>query len=292
LQVCNATSRAWETVLLFRVACSRVRESTLQTDFVSSRARESTLQTDFVSSRVREMTLQGRNAVSRAREMTLQVYKTTSRGRAMTLQVYKAVSRAREATLQAGGRAGKRWRGEMSCLVAGRSRGKSSARRREAGKMACYLHVSRATIPYITMNEHAMKRFLLFSLTCLSLLACEERPHAPFHGTRWVVEHMGFPEMKAKPGPREVSIVFNDTTRVASGKAGCNTYLATYREEGQQGLSVSNLQATRVTCPDMYLEAIFFKVLKEMNNYTFRRGKLRLRKDDEELAVLRPGHVE
>jgi heat shock protein HslJ len=109
----------------------------------------------------------------------------------------------------------------------------------------------------------------------------------PFSGMKWVMEKINGQGMKTKNDTREVFIVFNDTTRVARGRAGCNTFFATYIKKEKQGLSFSGMDATKTTCPDIYVEAIFFKMLEETNNYALRYNKLYLRKDGETIAVFR-----
>jgi heat shock protein HslJ len=142
------------------------------------------------------------------------------------------------------------------------------------------------------MKEPVMKRYLFLSLVCTLLFSCKEQARAPFSGIKWVMERVSAQGIKTKSESLKIFIVFDDTTRVARGQAGCNTFLATYRKEGRHGLSFSGLEASKTTCPDIYMEAMFFKMLEETNNYTLRSDKLYLRKDDETIAVFRPGRVE
>jgi heat shock protein HslJ len=140
------------------------------------------------------------------------------------------------------------------------------------------------------MKENVMKRYLFFCLICILLLACKAKVDAPFSGMKWVMERINAQVIKAKNGSREIFILFNDTTCVARGQVGCNTFWATYSKNEGGRVSFSGLDATKTTCPDIYMEAMFFKMLEETNNYTLRRDKLYLRKDDETIAVFRPGH--
>jgi heat shock protein HslJ len=120
------------------------------------------------------------------------------------------------------------------------------------------------------------------------MLSCRERVEAPFSGMKWVMERIS--DRGVRPGKMtmEVFIAFDDTARVARGYAGCNAFWAAYSK--QEGcLAFSNLEATKTTCPDMYAEAVFFRALEETNRFALRRGRLYLKRDDETLAVFRPG---
>ncbi|MDR1274333.1 MAG: META domain-containing protein [Odoribacteraceae bacterium] len=130
-----------------------------------------------------------------------------------------------------------------------------------------------------------MKRYLFFCLVFTLFFSCKPRIDTPFPGMKWVMEKIKSQGIKAKEDIRGVFIVFDDSTRVVRGRAGCNTFFATYCRNEKQELSFSDVNATKTTCPEMYVEAIFFKVLEETNNYTLRHNKLHLRRDNETLAV-------
>jgi heat shock protein HslJ len=103
------------------------------------------------------------------------------------------------------------------------------------------------------------------------------------------MERMNNRGIRTREVAREIFIVFDDTSRVARGHVGCNTFRATYcRKEGWR-LSFSGLDATKRTCPDVYVEAMFFKMMEETNGYSLKRDRLCLKKDDETIAVFRPG---
>jgi heat shock protein HslJ len=131
---------------------------------------------------------------------------------------------------------------------------------------------------------------LLLCATCASLLSCRSKTEASFSGMKWIVERVKAQGIKAKEDMYGVYITFDDSTKVVRGKAGCNTFFATYHKTGSHGLTFSGLNATKTTCPEMYVEAIFFKILDETNSYSLRHDRLYLRKDSETLAVFRPGN--
>ncbi|MDR1415452.1 MAG: META domain-containing protein [Odoribacteraceae bacterium] len=133
-----------------------------------------------------------------------------------------------------------------------------------------------------------MRQYLFFCLTFTLLFDCKPKTNTPFAGMKWVMERIKDQGIKAKEDMRGVFIVFDDTTRVARGRAGCNTYFAAYTKGDDGALSFSSVDATKTACPEMYVEAIFFKILEDTNNYTLRHDKLYLRKDSETIAVFRP----
>jgi heat shock protein HslJ len=93
--------------------------------------------------------------------------------------------------------------------------------------------------------------------------------------------------IKPRENAREIFIVFDDANHVVTGRAGCNAFRAAYCRRDGGRVSFSILHATKMACPDMYVDAMFFKILEETNGYSIRRGRLRLKRDDETIAVFR-----
>ena len=128
-----------------------------------------------------------------------------------------------------------------------------------------------------------MKLFASFFLVFTFLISCKSRDVSSIVGMRWVAEQISGKEVKGKS---KVFIEFSDTTFQVIGKAGCNRFSCRYILNETE-LTFSEINATRRSCPDMYIEAMFFKMLENANSYSIKRNKLSLKEDGDIVAVFR-----
>lgn len=137
-----------------------------------------------------------------------------------------------------------------------------------------------------------MKQFVCICLMLLSVISCKStKEKLSLTGVKWIAESLNGKELKLKERGSEVSIVFNADKKQVNGKAGCNHFFGGYTEDGQS-LTFSNMGATKMACPDMDIEVVFFKVLDGTKSFVIKNNKLSLKNDEEVIAVFKAENVE
>lgn len=105
-------------------------------------------------------------------------------------------------------------------------------------------------------------------------------------GVKWVAESLNGKEIKFKEDQSEVFFTFDAVDKKVSGRAGCNRFFGTY-EQNESALTFSGMGATKMACPDMDIEASFFKVLEDTKSFVIKNDKLTLKDDSNVIAVFK-----
>lgn len=131
-----------------------------------------------------------------------------------------------------------------------------------------------------------MKKLLFFfCLVAFALVSCKSsKTIVPLTGVKWVALTIDGKKLQLKETTNEVSIQFNEAEKRVNGLAGCNRFFGGYEVDGNK-LKFSHMGATRMACPDMDIEQVFFKVLEDTDSYSIKDNKLSLLQKEKVLAV-------
>jgi len=105
-------------------------------------------------------------------------------------------------------------------------------------------------------------------------------------GVKWVAESLNGKEIKFKESESGVFVTFEADGKKVFGRAGCNRFFGVY-EKNESALTFSGMGATKMACPDMDIETIFFKVLEDTKSFAIKNDKLTLKDDNNVIAVFR-----
>lgn len=131
-----------------------------------------------------------------------------------------------------------------------------------------------------------MKKLLFFfCFVAFALVSCKSsKTIVPLTGVKWVVETIDGKKLQLKENTSEVSMQFNEAEKRVNGVAGCNRFFGGYEVDGGK-LKFSHMGATRMACPDMDVEQMFFKMLENTDSYSIKDNKLSLLQNGKVLAV-------
>jgi len=103
--------------------------------------------------------------------------------------------------------------------------------------------------------------------------------NVPLLETSWrLVALNGQRVAKAEAGKREKHIILKAKDNRLQGFAGCNTMMGTYEVKEGNLIRIKKIASTRMACDDMTTEAVFLKVLEQLDNYTISGNVLSLNK--------------
>ncbi|MBS1572484.1 MAG: META domain-containing protein [Bacteroidetes bacterium] len=90
------------------------------------------------------------------------------------------------------------------------------------------------------------------------------------HNTKWTL-------IEQVKGKTPTLVIENEKI---TGNAGCNNYFGNVKLDPNTGhFETKGIGSTRMTCPNMGMEANFLKMLGEANRYIMKKEKLELYKD-------------
>ena len=137
-----------------------------------------------------------------------------------------------------------------------------------------------------------MKRYLfLISLVVLGLVSCNSSKNmVKLTDVKWVLETLDGNKPEMKESGNEVFIRLNGTEKRISGMAGCNRFFGNYEMEGKK-LKFSHMGSTRMACPDMEIESVFFKMLEDTDSFVIKDNKLSLMQKGKVLAVFKSDDI-
>lgn len=126
-----------------------------------------------------------------------------------------------------------------------------------------------------------MKIVLWICMAGLMAMCHSQKDNVALGDKTWVLDSIEGQKVEMKVPDNKVTMQFDVTENKVAGMAGCNNFFGGYEQEGRK-LKFYQMGATRMTCPDMEMERLFFKILE--NTTTFQiKGK--------ELSFLRKGKV-
>lgn len=120
----------------------------------------------------------------------------------------------------------------------------------------------------------------------------EQQPMSiDIRGKRWIFAEAMDTAARSTDPEREVYIEFDSESDKFSGFAGCNRFGGTYTVDAEAGtLTLSQVFATKMMCPEMALEEAVMQALNKANGYAYTEGMLHLTQDGTEiLATLHEG---
>lgn len=83
---------------------------------------------------------------------------------------------------------------------------------------------------------------------------------------------------------QKIALTFNSSDNTLSGKGACNKYSSTYTSQGKS-LHIGNIASTRMACPNLETESIYFKNLEKVTSYSIHEQTLTLIAGD--IAIMR-----
>ncbi len=101
----------------------------------------------------------------------------------------------------------------------------------------------------------------------------------PLEGVLWQLEALAGTDGRLQPALDQVKVTATFSNGILGGHAGCNTYSAAYRLEGN-GLTVSSILSTMMACADERLneqEQLYLEAWRDVAGYTLGDGRLALR---------------
>lgn len=132
-----------------------------------------------------------------------------------------------------------------------------------------------------------MKGMIVCCLITVLAISCKSaKESVSLTGVKWVAESLNGKEIKFKEAESEVFLTFDGKEKKVLGKAGCNRFFGTY-EQKESVLTFSGMGATKMACPDMDIEASFFKVLEDTKTFVIKNDKLTLKDDSNVIAVFK-----
>lgn len=131
-----------------------------------------------------------------------------------------------------------------------------------------------------------MKQFIIICVITSFAVACKTGKCPSLGEKTWVMEKMNGKEIKLR-NDIKVYIEFEEKNHRISGYAGCNRFLGSYDKKEYSKLSFSDISATKKSCPDMYVEVMFFKALEITDSYSLRKNRLSLKSNGDVVAVFR-----
>lgn len=136
-----------------------------------------------------------------------------------------------------------------------------------------------------------MKHFLFFCLITSFTVSCRQKEEPSLAGVMWVVEKINGKEVKLRDNGKKAYLEFDEAFNRVSGKAGCNRFFGNYSQSKTE-LSFAEMGATRISCPDIYVEVMFFKMLEDTDSFSIKRNKLFLKEGSNIVAVFRAEKAE
>ena len=110
-------------------------------------------------------------------------------------------------------------------------------------------------------------------------------PVAPLEEKYWkLVELNGKPVGFLDDWNREPHVRFQSADKRVSGTSGCNSFFGSYALEGENQVVFSALGATKMACPEMWVEQELFQVLDGTVDYAVKGNKLTFSNNTQVLA--------
>ena len=132
-----------------------------------------------------------------------------------------------------------------------------------------------------------MKGMIVCCFIIVLAISCKSaKESVSLTGVKWVAESLNGKEIKFKEAQSEVFFTLDATDKKDSGKAGCNRFFGTY-DLNESELAFSGMGATKMACPDMDIEASFFKVLEDTKSFVIKNDKLTLKDANNVIAVFK-----
>lgn len=135
-----------------------------------------------------------------------------------------------------------------------------------------------------------MRIFSIFLFSVLLFSCASSSKVSSVSDAQWFLESIGGEKVEYQNSERQVYIRFDKATGKISGMAGCNRFFGTYTQNGEN-ISFSELGMTRLSCPDMEIEARFKDVMSKANKASIKGTKLTLKQDKNILAEFYVGAV-
>jgi copper homeostasis protein (lipoprotein) len=90
-------------------------------------------------------------------------------------------------------------------------------------------------------------------------------------GKRWKLVQLQEKSIDSEPEQRrEAYLILHEEGNRITGNSGCNHFFGTYELLGENGIKISNIGATKMLCPDMEPENMFFRMLESVGSYSIQ----------------------
>ncbi|WP_372903729.1 META domain-containing protein [Rhodohalobacter sp.] len=123
-----------------------------------------------------------------------------------------------------------------------------------------------------------MKYIILLLLTAFTFVACESDSSQPddqnrqtevsasIFGINWILTELnGEPVSEVETSESIPTIQFDESENRLYGRGGCNQYNGGFELDAESGeADFSQIAATKMACPDMDLENLYFSMLNEV----------------------------
>lgn len=105
--------------------------------------------------------------------------------------------------------------------------------------------------------------------------------------TQWQLLKIGAIKPKLIREEKYLTITFDKENSYFSGFSGCNKYFGNYALKNTNHLSISNVNATKMACPenDMSIEEKYLPMLQRVDNYTINKDTLFLKQSERVLLT-------
>lgn len=86
---------------------------------------------------------------------------------------------------------------------------------------------------------------------------------------RWKLLELQEKSITSEPEQRrEAYLILHEEGNRITGNSGCNHFFGTYELLGENGIKISNIGATKMLCPDMEPENMFFRMMESVGSYS------------------------
>lgn len=107
------------------------------------------------------------------------------------------------------------------------------------------------------------------------------RSDSQLEGRKWILTVLNGNKIETQESGREAFIQFDATKSSCSGNSSCNNFFGGYELFTDNGIKFGNLAATKMACPGMDTEQIFFDILAKTVAYRVDETRLILMSADQ-----------
>jgi heat shock protein HslJ len=97
-------------------------------------------------------------------------------------------------------------------------------------------------------------------------------------GKKWILTELMGQKIGAGQTAKQAFLIFNPESSTYHGNGSCNNLYGSYELKEGNRIIIGETVATRMACPDMELERLFFEVLEKTDNYSITGSILSLNK--------------
>ncbi len=122
-----------------------------------------------------------------------------------------------------------------------------------------------------------MKKVLFAAVAIVLAAACNRKETPTIFDHQWQLDEVMFADNEFSETPPEgITLSFDDSLKLASGRGGCNRYVMPFKAGDDYSLSFGMPMATQMACPDMEFEQRYLLWMSQIENYSLGYEDLRL----------------